>query len=62
MRILLAALLLCMPLMPALGGDDGQWGASDLAIRQWFKDLKQSDNPAYSCCGEADISKSNMRV
>lgn len=32
--------------------DSGQWG--DSGIAQWFRSLMQPDNPAVSCCGEAD--------
>jgi hypothetical protein len=34
--------------------DSGQWGKSDPAIREWYQGLMQPDNPAASCCGEAD--------
>ena len=34
--------------------DDGQWGASDPAVREWYRSLMQPDNPESSCCGEAD--------
>lgn len=34
--------------------DFGQWEATDPQIRQWFQALMQPDNPAVSCCGEAD--------
>jgi len=34
--------------------DLGQWEGSDPAISQWYKTLMQPDNPAISCCGEAD--------
>ncbi len=35
--------------------DFGQW--DDLAnadLKRWYQNLKQPDNPAASCCGEAD--------
>jgi len=38
----------------ALARDDGQWGDKSPAVRQWFKNLMQPDNPYVSCCGEAD--------
>jgi hypothetical protein len=31
-----------------------QWGNELPSIRQWFGNLMQPDNPAVSCCGEAD--------
>lgn len=34
--------------------DSGQWSNSDPTISQWYKTLMQPDNPAVSCCGEAD--------
>jgi hypothetical protein len=38
----------------AHGRDFGQWEAADPAIREWYQSLMQPDNPAASCCGEAD--------
>ena len=38
----------------ALARDNGQWGDSPIAVRQWFQSLMQPDNPYMSCCGEAD--------
>jgi hypothetical protein len=34
--------------------DDNHGGVSDPAIQQWYRGLMQPDNPASSCCGEAD--------
>jgi hypothetical protein len=34
--------------------DNGQWANSPADIRHWFQSLMQPDNPAVSCCGEAD--------
>jgi len=34
--------------------DFGQWEGTDPEIRQWYQALMQPDNPAVSCCGEAD--------
>ena len=39
---------------PAAARDNGQWGNSPTHVRQWFQSLMQPDNPAVSCCGEAD--------
>src|ERR1700704_3509933 len=38
----------------ALARDNGQWGNSPVALREWFQSLMQPDNPYMSCCGEAD--------
>jgi hypothetical protein len=38
----------------ALARDNGQWGNSPIALREWFQSLMQPDNPYMSCCGEAD--------
>jgi len=34
--------------------DLGQWADSDPLVREWFRELKQPDNPSRSCCGESD--------
>ncbi len=34
--------------------DLGQWDSVDPGIREWYQALMQPDNPAASCCGEAD--------
>lgn len=34
--------------------DLGQWTNQDPAIHEWYEHLMQPDNPAVSCCGEAD--------
>jgi hypothetical protein len=39
---------------PAAARDNGQWADQPAAVRQWFQSLMQPDNPAVSCCGEAD--------
>jgi hypothetical protein len=64
MKLPLAALAALAMLLPAaardkdafvtLARDSGQWGESPAHIRQWFQSLMQPDNPAVSCCGEAD--------
>jgi hypothetical protein len=50
-RIALLMFALCAP---AQARDNGQWGNSPLQVREWFQSLMQPDNPAVSCCGEAD--------
>jgi hypothetical protein len=64
MKLPIAALAALTMLLPAaardkhafvtLARDSGQWGDSPAHIRQWFQSLMQPDNPAVSCCGEAD--------
>jgi hypothetical protein len=51
LRVALTLLVLCAP---AAARDNGQWANSPQSIRQWFQSLMQPDNPAVSCCGEAD--------
>jgi hypothetical protein len=51
LRIALFMLAFCAP---AVARNDGQWVNSPMHIRQWFQSLMQPDNPAMSCCGEAD--------
>jgi hypothetical protein len=34
--------------------DLGQWKDADPAIAEWYRELRQPDIPAASCCGEAD--------
>ena len=38
---------------PARARDLGQWDNTS-AISQWYRALKQPDNPVMSCCGKAD--------
>lgn len=38
----------------AFARDLGQWNNVDPEIAEWYRNLKQPDNPAVSCCGEAD--------
>jgi hypothetical protein len=48
---------LCLFLFFAVGAhsrDLGQWENTDPEISQWYRSLKQPDNPTASCCGEAD--------
>ena len=34
--------------------DLGQWELVNPEVREWYQALMQPDNPAASCCGEAD--------
>lgn len=54
MKNLIVALAALFFLTPAFSTDYGQWENTDHAIRQWYQSLMQPDNPAASCCGEAD--------
>lgn len=38
----------------ALARDLGQWETLNPEIREWYQALRQPDNPAAPCCGEAD--------
>jgi hypothetical protein len=38
----------------ALARDVGQWETGDPAIREWYQNLMQPDEPRASCCGESD--------
>lgn len=38
----------------AFARDGGDYSGVAPNIRQWFQSLMQPDNPAVSCCGEAD--------
>lgn len=49
---LLVSVLMLSPVAHAR--DNGQWQTADPAVRAWFNSLRQPDNPAVSCCGDAD--------
>jgi hypothetical protein len=57
LRTALFTLAFCAP---ATARDDGQWANSPAHIRQWFQGLMQPDNPAVSCCGEADAFEADQ--
>ena len=44
----------------ALARNNGQWENSPPHIRRWFQELQQPDNPASSCCGEADAYEADL--
>jgi hypothetical protein len=46
--------LLAAVVVQASARDLGQWGDQPSHVREWFKQLRQPDNPRISCCGEAD--------
>ena len=37
-----------------------QWADTPTYIREWFQSLMQPDNPAMSCCGEADAFEADQ--
>lgn len=49
---ILAAILVTAS--PALAGDPKFWGDYPPEVHEWFPTVMQPDNPATSCCGEAD--------
>jgi hypothetical protein len=53
MAVIVVVVLLMM-LGFARAFDKGQWDGFDPKIVQWYRALMQPDNPAVSCCGEAD--------
>lgn len=46
--------LLLASVIPSKARDLGQWENTDPEVREWYRGLMQPDNPAVSCCGEAD--------
>ena len=52
-RLVLCTAFGCL-MSVASARDFGQWEATDPQIREWYQALMQPDNPAVSCCGEAD--------
>ena len=52
-RLVLCTAFGCL-MSVASARDFGQWEGTDPQIRQWYQALMQPDNPAVSCCGEAD--------
>jgi hypothetical protein len=52
-RLVLGAAFGCL-IGVADARDLGQWESGDSSIREWYQALMQPDNPAASCCGEAD--------
>jgi hypothetical protein len=52
-RLVLCAAFGCF-MSVANARDFGQWESVNPGIREWYQALMQPDNPAVSCCGEAD--------
>lgn len=50
------AILIALAMLVASAAEarDNGWENTPANIRQWFQSLMQPDNPAMSCCGEAD--------
>jgi hypothetical protein len=54
-RITLALVVALFTIMAVNARDLGQWDdPANADLKRWYQDLKQPDNPAASCCGEAD--------
>lgn len=51
---MVALWLLLASVIPSKARDLGQWENTDPEVREWYRGLMQPDNPAASCCGEAD--------
>ncbi len=52
---IVVSLTLALLSLPVAARDLGQWdGEATPQIRQWYRDLKQPDDPYLSCCGAAD--------
>lgn len=47
-------LILAVLVNMANARDQGQWAEVDPAVAEWYRELKQPDNPGMSCCGQAD--------
>src|SRR5258708_36792694 len=52
-RLVLGAAFGCL-MSVANARDLGQWELVNPEVREWYEALMQPDNPAASCCGEAD--------
>jgi hypothetical protein len=52
--VVVPLILVLIVIVVANAHDDNHGGVSDPEIRQWYRDLRQPDNPTASCCGEAD--------
>ena len=54
-KLIFYALMMLFVASGAHARDVGQWReTTDPALREWYRELKQPDNPHVSCCGEAD--------
>jgi hypothetical protein len=54
-RITLGVVVALFTSMAMNARDLGQWDdPANADLKRWYQDLKQPDNPAASCCGEAD--------
>src|SRR6476469_6772906 len=54
-RITLAVVVALFTIMAVNARDLGQWDdPANAELKRWYQDLKQPDNPAAPCCGEAD--------
>lgn len=46
----------------AVARDVGQWEHTDPVIREWYRSLKQPDNPMTSCCDLSDAYYVDLKV
>jgi hypothetical protein len=53
-RLAIAAFLAVGAVTGSLARPGPQWADQPIAVREWFQSLRQPDQPAMSCCGEAD--------
>lgn len=53
-KLLIWCFCACLVVATAQARNNGQWEEAPLNLRVWFQNLMQPDNPAVSCCGEAD--------
>jgi hypothetical protein len=53
--IIAILLLLALLFIPQSHARDlGQWENTDPVVSEWYRNLKQPDNPSISCCGDSD--------
>lgn len=52
--VIVALIFVAASFAPSHAHDADHWGNTDPAVREWYRDLRQPDNPTASCCGIAD--------
>jgi len=53
-KLLAIAILLTLNSVQAREQYPGQWAQVDPVVSEWYRELKQPDNPQMSCCGQSD--------
>ena len=54
-KIILGVVVALFTSMSMNARDLGQWDdPANVDLKRWYQELKQPDNPAVLCCGEAD--------